>query len=89
MDGFQWFQLHVFGLVANFVTFGYLKDVLVNPDGWAVGASLLAGARTRPHETGAGGGARNYAGCGGGCGARIANSAVEGPRGCFLLQYTA
>jgi hypothetical protein len=38
----HWFQLNVTGPVANFMTFGYLKDVLVNPNMWAVGASLLA-----------------------------------------------
>lgn len=38
----EWFQLNILGVIANFTTFGYLKDVLIKPEMWAVGAGLLA-----------------------------------------------
>lgn len=38
----RWFQLNVLGPLANFATFGVLKDVLVNPYLWAVGAALIS-----------------------------------------------
>ena len=38
----EWFELHVVGPVANFLTLGYLSDVLANPESWAVGAAMLS-----------------------------------------------
>ena len=38
----EWFELHVAGPVVNFLTLGYLSDVLANPESWAVGAAMLS-----------------------------------------------
>jgi hypothetical protein len=38
----EWFQIHVFGWLANLATLGYLQTVLTNPETWAVGAGLLS-----------------------------------------------
>lgn len=35
-------QVYVLGPVANFCTLGYLEQVLIRPEAWAVGAGLLA-----------------------------------------------
>ena len=38
----EWFHMHLFGPIANFVTLGHLEDFIFHPVSWAVGASMLS-----------------------------------------------
>ena len=38
----QWVHINILGPIANLTTLGYLQEQLMNPEGWAVGAALLA-----------------------------------------------
>jgi len=37
----EFLQVHLFGVVTNFLTLGLLHDQLVNPANWAIGAAIL------------------------------------------------
>lgn len=37
----SWLHLHVFGLIANWITFGNLESYIFHSTGWAVGAAML------------------------------------------------
>jgi len=38
----EWFQIHFFGPVGNFLTLGLLSEQLVNPTNWVIGAAILS-----------------------------------------------
>ena len=38
----KWFYMHIIGPLANFMTAGYVHDIIFHPNGWFIGAALIS-----------------------------------------------